>query len=254
MTWFRSQSLHFTVGQSNPPMSSARQLIAENVAHVRDEIAAAAVAAGREPGDVKLVAVSKSVDAATAALLVDAGCRSLGEARPQQLWEKAAAPELAGVEWHLIGRLQRNKVRRTLPLTTLIHSVDSERLLQEINEEAAALQLTSRLLLEVNCSGDASKQGFTDDEVRRLLPSLSNYSHIEVAGLMTMAALDGDDTVARRNFAALRQLRDELAAEAQANASLRELSMGMSGDFAAAIAEGATIVRIGSSLFEGIRP
>lgn len=233
-------------------MLSPRQLIAQNVARVRDEIAAAAIAAGRESGDVKLVAVSKYVDAATAALLVEAGCRSLGEARPQQLWEKAATPELAGVEWHLIGRLQRNKVRRTLPLAALIHSVDSERLLQEINEDAAALELTSRLLLEVNCSGDASKQGFTKDEVSRLLPSLSNYPHVEVAGLMTMAALDGNDAVARRNFAALRQLRDELAADAPPNASLRELSMGMSGDFAAAIAEGATMVRIGSSLFEGV--
>lgn len=233
-------------------MPTARERIAENVARVRDEIAAAAVAAGRKPRDVKLVAVSKYVDAATAALLVEAGCRSLGEARPQQLWEKAAAPELAGVEWHLIGRLQRNKVRRTLPLTALIHSVDSERLLQEINEDAAALHLTSRLLLEVNCSGDASKQGFTDDEVRRVVPNLANYPHVEVAGLMTMAALDGDEAVARRNFAALRQLRDELAAESPPNALLRELSMGMSGDFAAAIAEGATMVRIGSSLFEGV--
>jgi pyridoxal phosphate enzyme (YggS family) len=233
-------------------MPTPRERIAENVARVREEIATAAVAAGREPGDVKLVAVSKYVDAAAAALLVEAGCRSLGEARPQQLWEKAAAPELAGVEWHLIGRLQRNKVRRTLPLTALIHSVDSERLLQEINEDAGALQLTSRLLLEVNCSGDASKQGFTADEVRGLLPRLSGYPQVEVAGLMTMAALDGDDTVARRNFAALRQLRDALAADAPANASLRELSMGMSGDFAAAIAEGATMVRIGSSLFEGV--
>ena len=235
-------------------MPTAKDLIAANVAHVRERIVAVAKAASRNPDEIKLVAVSKYVDAATAALLLDAGCHSLGEARPQQLWEKAAAPELAGVEWHLIGRLQRNKIRRTLPLVMLIHSVDSERLLAAINDEAASLELTSRLLLEVNCSGDATKQGFTADEVRALLPTLSNYPHVEVAGLMTMAALDGNDAVAHANFAALRTLRDELASAAPPNVNLQELSMGMSGDFEIAIAEGATIVRIGSSLFEGILP
>jgi PLP dependent protein len=229
-------------------------MIADNVARIREQMATAAAAAGRNPAEIKLVAVSKYVDAATAALLVEAGCRSLGEARPQQLWEKAAAPELADVEWHLIGRLQRNKVRRTLPLVTLIHSVDSERLLAAIDDEAAALQLAPRVLLEVNCSGDSAKQGFTVEQVRRLAPTLADYSHVQVAGLMTMAALDGNEAVAHANFAALRTLRDELVRESPPNVSLAELSMGMSGDFAAAIAEGATIVRIGSSLFEGVIP
>jgi len=233
-------------------MPTARELIAANVAHIGERIAAAAQAAGRDPAEIKLVAVSKYVDAATAALLVDAGCRSLGEARPQQLWEKAVAPELASVEWHLIGRLQRNKIRRTLPLASLIHSVDSERLLAAINDEAATLGMTSRVLLEVNCSGDATKQGFTSDEIRALLPALPNYAHLEVAGLMTMASLDGDDAVAHANFAALRTLRDELARESPPNVTLPELSMGMSGDFEIAVAEGATLVRIGSSLFEGV--
>jgi pyridoxal phosphate enzyme (YggS family) len=233
-------------------MPTPRELIAANVARIRERIAAAAQAAGRDPVEIKLVAVSKYVDAATAALLVDAGCHALGEARPQQLWDKAAAPALAGVEWHLIGRLQRNKIRRTLPLTSLIHSVDSERLLAALDEEAAALGMTSRVLLEVNCSGDATKQGFTADEVRALLPTIPNYAHLEVAGLMTMASLDGDDAVAHANFAALRALRDELARPSPPNVDLHELSMGMSGDFEIAIAEGATIVRIGSSLFEGV--
>jgi pyridoxal phosphate enzyme (YggS family) len=235
-------------------MPTPRELIAANVARVRERIAAAASAAGRDPDEIKLVAVSKYVDAATATLLVDAGCHSLGEARPQQLWEKAAFPDLAGVEWHLIGRLQRNKILRTLPLVALIHSVDSERLLAAINNEAASLGMTSRVLFEVNCSGDASKQGFAADDVRALLPTLSKYSHVEVAGLMTMAALDGDDGVAHANFAALRTLRDELASNAPPNVNLRDLSMGMSGDFEIAVAEGATIVRIGSSLFAGVAP
>lgn len=235
-------------------MATHRELIAANVTRVRERIAAAAQAAGRNPAEIKLVAVSKYVDAATAALLVDAGCRSLGEARPQQLWEKAAAPALASVEWHLIGRLQRNKIRRTLPLASLIHSVDSERLLAAINDEAATIGMTSRVLLEVNCSGDAAKQGFTAEEVRALLPMIPNYAHLEVGGLMTMASLDGDDAIAQANFAALRTLRDELARQSPPNVNFQVLSMGMSGDFEIAIAEGATLVRVGSSLFEGLLP
>jgi pyridoxal phosphate enzyme (YggS family) len=233
-------------------MADAQQIIADNLARVRERIAAAAVAAGRDPASVKLVAVSKYVDAATAALLVAAGCKALGESRPQQLWEKAAAPELAGVEWHLVGRLQRNKVRRTLPLVELIHSIDSERLLTEISEQARTLSLTPRVLLEVKTSGEADKQGFSADDIRRLLPTLDRFTHVRVDGLMTMAALEGGEAVAHKNFASLRQLRDELARSAPAQVRLSELSMGMSGDFEAAIAEGATIVRIGSLLFEGV--
>jgi pyridoxal phosphate enzyme (YggS family) len=233
-------------------MSDSRQLVADNLARVRERIAVAAHAAGREAASIELVAVTKYVDAAMAAMLVDAGCTALGESRPQQLWAKAASPELAGVRWHLIGRLQRNKVRRTLPLVELIHSVDSERLLAEIDEQAAALSFTSRVLLEVNCSGEADKQGFSADNVRGLLPTLSRFVHVRVGGLMTMAALEGGEATARANFAALRELRDELAVQAPAGVSLDELSMGMSGDFEAAIAEGATIVRVGSLLFEGL--
>src|SRR5687767_830569 len=148
-------------------MADAIQIIADNLARVRERIANAAAAAGRDLASVKLVAVTKYVDAATAALLVAAGCKTLGESRPQQLWEKAAAPELAGVEWHLVGRLQRNKVKRTLPLVELIHSVDSERLLAAIDETAAAPSLAPHVLLEINCSGEADKQGFSAEDVRR---------------------------------------------------------------------------------------
>jgi pyridoxal phosphate enzyme (YggS family) len=228
--------------------------IAENVARVREEIAAAALAAGRNPASIRLVAVTKYVDAATASHVLAAGCTGLGESRPQELWSKAADPALTGAKWHLVGRLQRNKIRRTLPLASLIHSVDSERLIAAIDAEAKATGQVVEILLEVNCSGDAAKQGFTPEEVRRLLPSLADIRHVNVAGLMTMAPLEGGEPAARRAFAALRALRDELAAEAPPQVKFTELSMGMSGDFAAAIAEGATIVRIGSTLFEGVLP
>lgn len=233
-------------------MADVRQIIADNLARVRDRMARAALAAGRLPDSIRLAAVSKYVDAAAAACLLDAGCTMLAESRPQELWAKAAAPELAAARWHLVGRLQRNKVRRTLPLVELIHSVDSERLLAEIDAQAAALGLRPRVLLEVNCSADVAKQGFSADEARRLAPSLDDYRQVQVAGLMTMAALEGGPAVARRNFAALRALRDELAAGSGGRRPLAELSMGMSGDFEEAIAEGATLVRVGSLLFEGL--
>jgi pyridoxal phosphate enzyme (YggS family) len=233
-------------------MTEPRAIVADNLARVHDRIAAAAVAAGRDQSSVRLIAVCKYVNAPTAAALVAAGCRDLAESRPQELWEKAASPDLAGVHWHLVGRLQRNKVRRTLPLVTLVHSVDSERLLTAIDEHAASLGLTPRVLLEVNCSGEAAKQGFEADEVRRLAPTLSRFANLDVAGLMTMAPLSGGEAAARHSFVKLRELRDELRRSVPPSVALDELSMGMSGDFEAGIAEGATLVRIGSLLFEGL--
>lgn len=226
--------------------------IAENLAGVRRRIAAAAWNSGRAPDDVKLVAVTKYVDAAITRLLVEAGCRDLGESRPQQLWEKAAALADAEVHWHLVGHLQRNKIRRTLPLVQTIHSIDSESLLRAVERIAAELQRTIEVLLEVNISGDESKHGLAPDAVAPLLDAAAELAHVRIAGLMTMASLSGGPDVARGNFAALRKLRDRLRPNCPANVSLRELSMGMSGDFEQAIAEGATIVRVGSALFSGI--
>lgn len=233
-------------------MPNLKELLADNLARVRDRIAAAAAAVGRDRADVTLVAVSKYVDASTTAALFAAGCTDLGESRPQELWEKSATPQLAGARWHLIGRLQRNKVRRTLPLVDLIHSIDSERLLNAIDEQATETENKPRVLLEINCSGEDAKQGFAVDEVRRLLPSLALRTSVRVCGLMTMAPLEGGSAAARTAFSTLRGLRDELNSQAPPNVRFDELSMGMSGDFEEAIAECATIVRVGSLLFEGV--
>jgi pyridoxal phosphate enzyme (YggS family) len=229
-----------------------RTVIAENVARVRERIATAAIQAGRDPGAVRLVAVTKYADARRAALVAAAGCIDLGESRPQELWTKAADAELAGAHWHLVGRLQRNKVRRTLPLVDLIHSVDSERLLATIDEHAKALGLAPRVLVEVNASREATKQGFEPEALERALATMPRDSNVQIIGLMTMAPLEGGARSARACFASLRALRDKLASATPPNVSLTELSMGMSGDFPEAIAEGATIVRIGSLLFEGV--
>lgn len=233
-------------------MPDRQQRIAENLDWVREQISAAAQAAGRAATDVTLVAVTKYVDTETTAALLSAGCRDLGESRPQSLWEKAVAPALDPARWHLVGHLQRNKVRRTLPLTTLIHSADSLRILAAIEQHAAETARTVDVLLEVNTSGDAAKHGFSAEQLPRLLETWVGYPHVRVCGLMTMAAREGGIDVARKNFAQLRELRDALIGQCPPDVSLAELSMGMSDDFAAAIAEGATIVRIGSALFAGL--
>lgn len=229
--------------------------VRENFAGVLSRIADAARQAGRDPADVRLVGVTKYVDAAATALLADAGCTVLGESRPQQLWDKADSPELAGkaIEWHLIGHLQRNKVRQTLPHAALLHSIDSPRLLKAVQQAAESLGRPARALLEVNCSGDAEKHGFAPEDLKPVVESLADYPAVEIRGLMTMAARQGGPDQARRDFALLRELRDQVAAAAPDGVSLAELSMGMSGDFEQAIAEGATLVRVGSALWDGLR-
>jgi len=230
-------------------------IVASNLARVRERIAATAEKAGRSADDITLVGVTKYVGVGETAELVEAGCSELGESRPQQLWDKAANPELASphIRWHLIGHLQRNKVNRTLPVTSLIHGVDSPRLLKAINTAAADNSTPQQLLLEVNCSGDSEKHGFTPDGLREFASQFGDFSAVEICGLMTMASREGGERAAHENFALLRELRDELQSLVPGSTQLNELSMGMSGDFEAAIAEGSTIVRVGSALWEGVR-
>ena len=237
--------------------------IADNLRRVQERIARAAEAAGRRASEVTLVGVTKYVGPAEAAALAAAGCPDLGESRPQELWRKHEAlnhlhgePASAGgppIDWHLIGHLQRNKVARTLPLVKLIHSVDSPRLLAALNEARSSEGDTPppiAVLLEVNTSQETAKHGLAPDDVEALLATAPNYPHVAVCGLMTMAALEGGDAAAARSFATLRELRDRLQRNRPPNVQLQELSMGMSGDFEIAIQEGATIVRIGSALWE----
>ncbi len=220
----------------------------QRVAEVGERIAAACACVGRVPSDVTLVAVTKTVAAEVAACLPELGILDLGENRPQELWHKAAVLP-AAVRWHLIGHLQRNKIERTLPLVHMIHSVDSLRLLDALEREAERLGRTIPVLLEVNASGEASKHGFAPPEVLPLVPRLQTPRHVQVRGLMTMAALQ-EPEACRPAFRALRELRDQLRQEM--GDSVEHLSMGMSNDFEVAIEEGATLVRLGSVLFEGI--
>ena len=223
--------------------------IKTNLAGIQNRIDLAARQSGRTAADVMLVAVTKYVAAPVARVLFEAGCRNLGESRPQLLWEKSAALSDCDITWHMIGHLQRNKVKRTLACAKMIHSVDSLRLIEAIDE--AAEELTP-VLLEVNVSNEPAKHGFRPDELSAALESVAAKQNVLVRGLMCMAGLEGDLDEARREFALLRELRDRHQHLDAPNIQLSELSMGMSGDFEVAIQEGATIVRIGSSLFEGI--
>jgi pyridoxal phosphate enzyme (YggS family) len=227
-----------------------RAHIAANLAEIRRHIAAAAARSGRAADAVRLVAVTKYAGPEEIRALVAAGCTDLGESRPQQLWDRAAALGDLPVHWHMIGHLQRNKVERTLPLVAMVQSVDSLRLAAEIDRAAAAMGRSMPVFLEVNVSGEAAKHGFAAAEIGPLLPKLIQLKHLEIRGLMCIAGLEGGAAGARRDFAALRGLRDQLRACYGDAASLSELSMGMSGDYEIAIEEGATVVRIGSALFE----
>jgi pyridoxal phosphate enzyme (YggS family) len=228
-----------------------RSRISENVEGIRARIAEAAQRSGRTASAVKLVAVTKYVDVDVVRELVLAGCHDLGEARPQELWRKAESLSAEAIEWHLIGHLQRNKIARTLPLVRLIQSGDSLRLIEAIDAEAARAELAPvPLLLEVNISGDATKHGFQPEELPPLGEQVAALPFVEIRGLMCMAGREGSLQDARRDFEKLRLLQERLRASWPL--VLDELSMGMSGDFEVAVEEGATLVRIGSALFEGI--
>jgi pyridoxal phosphate enzyme (YggS family) len=187
-------------------------------------------------------------------MLFEAGVADLGESRPQELWRKAEALADSNVQWHLIGHLQRNKVKRTLHCFPFVHSVDSLRLLEEISRESSGSIKALNVLLEVNVSGDAAKQGLAPYEVESLFPAIIKLAHVQVGGLMTMSGLDSGPDQTRREFAALRDLAERLKPKCSHNIRLDELSMGMSDDFEIAIEEGATMVRVGSALFEGVKP
>jgi pyridoxal phosphate enzyme (YggS family) len=173
----------------------------------------------------------------------------LGENRPQQLVERAGL--VTGAQWHLVGQLQRNKVRSVLPHVALIHSVDSLRLLQRISDVSGELQRTTQLLLQVSVSGEASKQGIAPVELLRTWGEFATAPHVSIAGLMTMAPLADDPEESRPTFRGLRELRDKLQ-RLPGQPRLPILSMGMSHDMDVAVEEGATLVRIGSALFEGL--
>jgi pyridoxal phosphate enzyme (YggS family) len=218
----------------------------QNLADIRDSIAAAAARAGRSESDVELVAVSKTFPAEAVREAWDAGQKLFGESRVQEAVAKISTLPGA-LRWHFIGHLQKNKVRRALPLFELFHGVDSLELARDIDRIAAEEGAFPRVLLEVNVAGEATKFGFRPDALERDLDALLALPRLQVEGLMTIAPYADEPEHSRPFFRELRELRDRLAA--RSGAPLTTLSMGMSGDFEVAIEEGATLVRVGTAIF-----
>jgi len=230
--------------------SEVSQRIKQNVERIEERIRAACLAAGRKREEITVVAITKYVDIATTRLLAELHHGPLGESRPQTIWEKQ--PSLPEAAWHLVGHLQRNKVARTLPLVQLIHSVDSERLLNAIEMEAAKTNRVQEVLLELHLTHETSKSGFAEDEWERLPEYAATLKHMKITGLMGMAAMEGTVDDARATFARLRDLRDRWSSSFSQPHQLMHLSMGMTHDFEQAVLEGATLLRIGSAFFEGV--
>jgi len=223
-------------------------LITEHLTQIRTRISTLAAQSGRPENSVRLLAVSKTFPASDIAEAIAAGQVSFGENRVQELAEKV--PVLpASADWHLIGQLQSNKAVKAVLLANWIHSVDSLHLLEKIGRAASVNQKKINILLEVN-SGEENKSGFRSvDDLKQTLERGLSMEYVEIKGLMTMAPMDAQDAELHRVFADLRNLRDRL--QAQFEVKLPELSMGMSRDYPQAIAEGATMVRIGTAIFGG---
>jgi hypothetical protein len=212
--------------------------IADNLAQVRSDIEAACRAAGRDPSTVRLVAVSKTMPVAACAEALAAGQRDLGENYAQELRDKSRDPALAGAIWHYIGPLQRNKVKYVVGVAALVHSVDSTAILDEIAARAEKLAVVQPILLQVNVGREPQKSGVLPDALPPLVDAARARASVRLDGLMCIPPVEGDP---RPHFELLASL---------ANAHrLRELSMGMTADFATAIACGATIIRVGTAIF-----
>ena len=220
--------------------------IAENLERVHKQIVAASEKSGRNVDDLELIAISKTHDAVKVREAIEAEQSLFGESRVQEA--RVKIPELpSNLRWHFVGHLQKNKIRHALPLFELIHSVDSLALAQDINRIAEEDGLHPRVLLEVNVAGEGSKFGFTPEKLRKDLENLLALPRLSILGLMTIPPIADEAEASRKYFVELRELRDRLQTEFHVD--LAQLSMGMTQDFAIAVEEGATLVRVGTAIF-----
>ena len=218
-----------------------------NICLIQDQINEACAKVNRLPQSVTLVAVTKTVTAATMKLLADLGMKNVGENRVQDAQNKYdELCEISDFSWHMIGHLQTNKVKVTLPIFDMIHSVDSTKLAKKISECSTK---ETKILLQVNTSKEESKYGFDCEQLCKEIVEISAFDNITICGLMTMAPFTADMDVCRRCFRETRILAEKLRDKGYIQKKL-ELSMGMSGDFPVAIEEGATLVRVGSAIFK----
>ncbi len=216
------------------------QKLQENLEKIQEKIRQSALKANRNPAEITLIAVTKTVSSAFVAKLIELGVKNIGENRVQDARDKKNTLSYDGISWHMIGHLQSNKVKTALETFDFFHSVDTLSLAQELSKRT---NQTIPILLEVNASGEESKQGFAPECLEKNLQQILELPHLDVQGFMTMAPLTANQEICRACFKKLRILRDRF--------QLKHLSMGMSQDYEIAIEEGATMVRVGSALFEG---
>jgi hypothetical protein len=226
--------------------------IAALIGAVKRRISDAAIRAGRRPEEVRLVAVTKTVEATRVREAIEAGIMTFGENRVQEAQRKISSlgsqiPDQ--VEWHLIGHLQRNKARYAVRLFELIHTIDSIRLAEEVNRQAKRMGKIQRVLVQVKLSEEETKHGVSESGLSALIERIEGLDNLRLEGLMTMPPFFEDPEMTRPYFRRLRELRDEINASRITHHPLSELSMGMSHDFEVAIEEGATMVRIGTAIF-----
>jgi len=232
------------------PQAATLQDFQRHLATVQARIAAACQRAGRDPASVRLLPVSKTQPEARVRLAHAAGCRLLGENKPQEAYGKwQATQDLPGLRWSVIGHLQTNKARLVARFASEFQALDSLRVAEALERRLQAEGRALDVFVQVNTSGEASKYGLPPGEVTAFLRALPVFPALRVRGLMTLALFSSDAARVRECFMLLRTLRDRLRQEAPAGITLEELSMGMSGDFEIAIEEGATVVRVGQALF-----
>lgn len=223
-------------------------MVAENLEQVRKNIELACKEAGRDPKEVTLISVSKTKPVSMLQEAYDAGSRDFGENKVQEIMDKV--PQLpSDIRWHMIGHLQRNKVKYIVDKVALIHSVDSLRLAETIEHEAAKHNVTVPVLIEVNVAQEESKFGLKTEEVLSLVESVAAFPHIHIEGLMTIAPYVEDPEENRGIFSQLKKLSVDIAAKNINNVNMSVLSMGMTGDYQVAVQEGATMVRVGTGIF-----
>ena len=223
-------------------------MLARNLQQVNTNIERACAAAGRTPDEVTLVAVSKTKPVSMLQEAYDAGARVFGENKVQEIMDKYDQLP-SDIQWHMIGHLQRNKVKYIIDKVAMIHSVDSLRLAQTIEQEAAKKNLVMPVLLEVNVAEEDTKFGLKVDEVLPLLEEISSFPHIQVKGLMTIAPFVENPEENRKVFRTLKKLSVDIGAKNINNVTMSVLSMGMTGDYQVAIEEGSTMVRVGTGIF-----
>ncbi|MFK4901260.1 YggS family pyridoxal phosphate-dependent enzyme [Lactococcus petauri] len=221
--------------------------IAENVKNILNKVDVAKATSPYSNQDVQVIAVTKYVDTAKAAQVVEAGIHHLAENRTDLFLEKYKALENKDITWHLIGNLQRRKVKDVINLVDYFHALDSVKLAKEIEKRAEHM---IKCFLEVNISGEETKHGFAPEDIDQALAEISQLENVEIVGLMTMAPIDADNEQLDNIFASMKQLQIEIAAKEITNIPCTELSMGMSRDYTRAIQQGATFVRIGTAFFE----